>query len=263
MPARETAPLGAPRWIELSSSDPEQARDFYAALFGWTYEVGDAQTGDYVTCFLNGAPVASITRNDADSGPTDAWTTYFSSTDAQATADLADESGGQSAVAPVAVGSMGTIALLEDPGGALVGVWQAGEDSGPRAAVSGNGAPVWHELHTRHFRASVLFYETVFGWRTSVLSDTDEFRFTTASFDGDELAGIFDAMNTIGEDTPASWEVYFGVNDVDQTLALAETLGATVLEGAEDSPYGRLAALTDPTGARFRVMTPSDWQPSP
>ncbi len=89
-------------------------------------------------------------------------------------------------------------------------------------------------------------------------SDTDEFRFTTAGFDGAELAGIFDATNTMSEDTPASWRVYFGVDDVDRAVALAETLGAVVVEAAEDSPYGRLATLTDPTGAQFTVMAPSE-----
>lgn len=257
MPTRDAAPLGAPCWIELSTSDTERARDFYAALFGWTYEVGPEEYGSYVTCALNGARVAGMMQNTEDSDRADAWTTYFSSADAQATADLGDESGGQSAVAPMAVGSMGTMAILEDPGGAQVGVWQAGDHGGYQVHGE-NGAPVWHELHTRHFRASVLFYETVFGWSTTELSDTDEFRFTTAGFDGAELAGVFDATNTIGEDTPASWRVYFGVDDVDRAVALAETLGASVVEAAEDSPYGRLATLTDPTGVQFTVMAPSE-----
>jgi predicted enzyme related to lactoylglutathione lyase len=257
MPTRETAPLGAPCWIELSSSDTERARDFYAALFGWTCEVASADYGSYVNCSLNGARVAGMMQNASDSGLPDGWTTYFSSADAQATADAADESGGQSAVAPMAVGSMGTMAMLEDPGGAQVGVWQAADHGGYQVHGE-NGAPVWHELHTRHFRASVLFYETVFGWRTSVLSDTDEFRFTTANFDGVEFAGIFDATNTMGEETPANWRVYFGVDDVDRAVALAETLGAAVVTAAEDSPYGRLATLSDPTGAQFTVMAPSE-----
>ena len=257
MPAREAPPLGAPCWIELSSADTERSRDFYAALFGWTYEVESAEYGEYVSCSLNGARVAGMTQNDSDSDRPDGWTTYFSSADAAATAELADESGGQSAVPPMAVGSMGTMAILEDPGGAHVGVWQSGDHGGYQVHGE-NGAPVWHELHTRHFRASVLFYETVFGWSTTVLGDSDEFRFTTAGFDGAELAGVFDATNTMGEDTPASWRVYFGVDDVDRAVALAETLGATVVAGAEDSPYGRLATLSDPTGAHFTVMAPSE-----
>src|SRR5690606_2227030 len=100
------------------------ARDFYASLFGWTYEVGDEEHGGYVSCFLNGARVAGMMQNATESGEPDGWSTYFASTDAQATADLADESGGQAVVTPNVVESMGTMAILEDPGGAQVGVWQ-------------------------------------------------------------------------------------------------------------------------------------------
>ena len=257
MPTRDSAPLGAPNWIDLASSDTERARDFYSALFGWTYQVGDEQYGGYINCLMGGAQVAGMMQNTPDSGYQDGWTTYFSSTDAQKTVDLADESGGQATMAPMEVPMMGTMAMLVDPGGASVGVWQSGQHTGFQ--VFGEpGTPVWHELHTRHYLASVLFYETVFGWTTSVQGDTDEFRYSTAEFDGVSLAGIMDATNFLPEDTPASWQVYFGVDDVDKTLALAETLGGTIIDGADDSPYGRLATLADPSGARFKIMTPTE-----
>ncbi|MEX1080278.1 MAG: VOC family protein [Homoserinimonas sp.] len=257
MPTRETAPSGAPCWIDLSSSDTERARQFYAELFDWTYEVSSAEYGEYINCFRNGSQVAGIMQNSPASGTADGWITYFATADAQATANLADESGGQSAVAPMEVGSMGTMAMLVDPGGATVGVWQAGQHSGFQL-VGETGTPVWHELHTLHFRASVLFYETVFDWKTSSQGDTVEFRYSTADFDGVSLAGIMEATNLLAEGSPASWQVYFGVDDVDQTLALAESLGGTVIDGADDSPYGRLATLADPTGARFKIMAPAE-----
>lgn len=256
MPTRDSAPLGAPCWIDLATSDTERARDFYAALFGWTYHVGDEQYGGYINCFKGTAQVAGIMQNTADSGFPDGWTTYFASEDAQATADLADDSGGQTIMAPMDVPQMGTMAMLVDPGGAPVGVWQSTQHTGFQL-FGEPGTPVWHELQTRNYRASVLFYETVFGWTTSVEGDTDQFRYTTAEFDGVPLAGIQDATDW-PEDSPASWLVYFGVDDVDATLTLAESLGGMVIDGAEDSPYGRLATVSDPSGARFSVMTPAE-----
>ena len=255
MPIRDSAPLGAPCWIDLATSDTERARDFYGQLFGWNYQVGDEQYGGYINCFLDEARVAGMMQNNPDSGYPDGWTTYFSSTDAQATADLADDSGGQAMMAPMEVPQMGTMAVLVDPGGARVGVWQSAEHTGFQV-VGETGSPVWHELHTRNYRASVLFYETVFGWTTAVQGDTDEFRYSTAEFDGVGLAGIMDATNFLPENTPASWQVYFGVDDVDRILTLAESLGGAVIDGADDSPYGRLATLADPTGARLKIMTP-------
>lgn len=259
MPTRETAPLGAPCWIDLSSSDPQRARDFYAGLFDWTFEVSGEEYGDYISCFRSGSQVAGIMQNTAEAGTADGWITYFASQDARETADLADDSGGQTAVAPMEVGSMGTMAMLVDPGGATVGVWQAGQHGG-FTIVGEHGAPVWHELITRHYRASVLFYETVFGWTTKIESDTDDFQYTTAEFGGEELAGIMDGTRDLTEDMPAKWDVYFGTDDVDRTAALAVTLGGTVTDAPEDSSYGRYAGLADPTGAQFKIMTPSDWQ---
>lgn len=256
MPTRNSAPIGAPCWIDLATSDPDRAKDFYARLFGWTYEVGAEEYGGYINSFLNGSQVAGMMQNTPESGYPDGWTIYLSSMDAQATADLADDSGGQAAMAPMEVPRMGTMAVLVDPGGATIGVWQAAEHTGFEI-IDEPGAPVWHELHTRHYRASVLFYETVFGWTTNVEGDSDEFRYSMAEFDGVALAGVMDATNFLSEDTPASWQIYFGVADVDATLALAQEMGGTVLEPAEDSPYGRLAKIADPTGATFKVMTPN------
>lgn len=256
MPVRDNAPLGAPCWIDLATSDTERAREFYAGLFGWTFQATDEQYGGYINCFMGGAQVAGMMQNTAESGFPDGWTTYFASADAQATADLADESGGQSTMAPMEVPMMGTMAMLVDPGGAQVGVWQPGQHTGFQL-LGESGTPVWHELHTRNYLASVLFYETVFGWTTAVQGDTDQFRYSTAEFDGVALAGIMDATDW-PEDTPASWQVYFGVEDVDAALAQAEALGGAVVDGADDSPYGRLATIADPSGARFKVMTPAE-----
>ena len=38
MPARDSAPAGAPCWIDLFSSDPDRAEEFYGEIFGWTAE---------------------------------------------------------------------------------------------------------------------------------------------------------------------------------------------------------------------------------
>src|SRR5690554_6925351 len=104
MPTHVPAPNGAPTWVELSTSNPHAAQEFYAPLFGWTFDLGGDEPGDYVTISRGGSRVAGMKLNDppADEAPRDpdAWITYFASSDAQATAGLADDSGGQSALAP-------------------------------------------------------------------------------------------------------------------------------------------------------------------
>ena len=48
--------------------------------------------------------------------------------------------------------------------------------------------------------------------------------------------------------------VYFTVADADATIAAIEAAGGAVVIPAEDTPYGRLAAVTDPTGAMFKIV---------
>jgi predicted enzyme related to lactoylglutathione lyase len=53
------------------------------------------------------------------------------------------------------------------------------------------------------------------------------------------------------------WRVYFAVSDADAAVEQAAALGGTVLRPPEDTPYGCLAELADPTGATFSVMASS------
>jgi predicted enzyme related to lactoylglutathione lyase len=47
--------------------------------------------------------------------------------------------------------------------------------------------------------------------------------------------------------------VYFHVDNADKTLAQITDLGGAVVQPAEDTPYGRLATASDPTGALFKL----------
>lgn len=98
------------------------------------------------------------------------------------------------------------------------------------------------------------FYEDVFGWDTEVLSDTPDFRYTTLGAGDDAKAGILDAAGYLHAEVPASWHVYFAVADTDAAIEKAVAMGADVVDGPDDTPFGRLATLTDPTGAMFKIV---------
>ena len=58
------------------------------------------------------------------------------------------------------------------------------------------------------------------------------------------------------EKVPSFWQVYFAVADADATVAKAQELGATVMMEPMDAPgIGRMAALIDPQGAGFSVIS--------
>ncbi len=81
-----------------------------------------------------------------------------------------------------------------------------------------------------------------------------ELRYSTFGHGDGARAGIMDASGFLPEGVPACWSVYFAVPDTDAALAKAVDLGGSVVQPAEDTPYGRLAAAADPAGAHFKVV---------
>ncbi|MGI8492944.1 MAG: VOC family protein, partial [Acidimicrobiales bacterium] len=111
----------------------------------------------------------------------------------------------------------------------------------------------WFELYTRDYEATVQFYTDIFGWDAHK-GDNPEFAYTTLGEGEGALAGIMDASGFLPEGVAPHWSVYFAVEDADATLARVVELGGSVTRPAEDTPYGRLAVASDPTGAAFKLM---------
>ena len=220
MPIRNGAPVGAPTWIDLASSDVERAQQFYGNVFGWTFESAGPEYGGYINAFKDGRPVAGLMHNDPQWNAPDGWTTY----------------------------------MLTDPAGAFVGLWQPIGHSGFEV-VNEAGAPVYHQLTTRDYGKALDFYRQVFGWQIHTVSDTDEFRYSTALFNGDALLGVMDGTTDLPEGVPSNWHFFLGSDDVDKTVALVTDNCGKVVRDAEDTPYGRLAAVADPTGAGFNLSS--------
>ena len=255
MPTPDIKP-GSPCWIDLATSDTAKAREFYGELFGWQFEAGSEELyGGYITASKDGQPVAGIMAKQEDqAGIPDAWCTYLRTDDAAATAESVARHGGQTHMPPMDVPAQGVMAFFGDAGGAAVGAWQPREMSG-FGITAEPGAPAWHELHTKNYEQAVEFYQNVFGWQTSVMSDSPGFRYTTLGSGGTAQAGIMDAAGYLPDDVPSHWQVYFAVDDTDATIERATAMGATVLEGPADSDFGRVAHLADPTGATFKVIS--------
>jgi uncharacterized protein len=256
MPKRESAPVGAPCWIDLFTSDPDKSRAFYGELFGWTSEDAGAEYGNYINFSKDGVRVAGAMRNDGQAGMPDVWSIYLATEDADATVAAATSHGGQVIVPAMDVGELGRFAVVTDAGQAAIGMWQPKQHQG-FGVLAEPGAPSWFELHTRDYDASLQFYRDVFGWNTHVEADSPEFRYTTLGEGDGAMAGIMDATGFLPDGVPAHWSIYFGAEDTDKTLAQVVELGGSVVTPAEDTPYGRLATAADPTGTLFKLVAGS------
>jgi predicted enzyme related to lactoylglutathione lyase len=255
MPTPDPTRPGVPVWIDLFSSDTEASRAFYGQLLGWTSESAGPEYGGYINFSKDGALVAGCMANDGSTGVPDVWSVYLASDDAEKTVAKAEAAGAAVLVPAMDVVDLGRMAVVTDAGGASVGVWQPGTHTG-FGVLDEPGAPSWFELHTRDYDASVAYYRDVFGWDTHPAVDEPGFRYTTLGEGDDQAAGIMDASAWLPDGVPAHWSVYVHVADADATIAEAVALGGSVVVPAEDTPYGRLATLVDPTGATFKLRQP-------
>jgi len=255
MPTRDSAPIGSPCWADLWTSDVEGSRRFYSDLFGWEAQEPSPEFGGYFMFTRKGVPVAGGMGDMGDHMPADnTWKIYLNTDDIAKTLEMAEAGGAQVISPAMAVADLGTQAVLIDPTGAHLGAWQPGTFPG-FTVLGEHGAPGWFELFTRDHAAAVAFYRSVFRWETNAVGDTDEFRYTTMRQPGggDELAGIMDASSFLPEGVLAHWSIYWEVDDADASVAKVKALGGSVVADPEDTPYGRMATVTDPSGAQFKL----------
>jgi predicted enzyme related to lactoylglutathione lyase len=252
MTTRDRAPIGDPCWVDHMTRDPGRLRSFYTGLFGWEAGEASEEFGGYFMFLRDGVPVAGAMPAIDDHTPA-VWTTYLAVEDAWVTLDRAAAADAQVIAPAMRVGDLGTMGVMIDPSGAAIGVWAPIGFQGFGVVAEVN-APVWFELHSRAYDDSVKFYQEIFGWVTSVMSDTDDFKYTTANHGAEQYAGLMDADAMLPEGVPSFWNVYFGVADVDAAVAKVRELGGAVRMEAQDTPYGRMAAVADPDGAVFSVI---------
>ena len=253
MAEAKTALAHKPVWTDLATSDPAAARDYYAKLFGWKVEVSpDPQYGGYAMATISGKDVAGIGPTQMDQQPS-AWTVYIGTPDAADTVKKMEAAGGK-VIAPVMeVGDQGHMAIVQDPSGAFLGVWQAKNMVGAQDA--GANTMGWAELNSRGFEKASSFYKKVFGWGEKK-SDMGEGmgQYTEFQLSGDSIAGGMEMNPMVPAEVPSYWMVYFNVEDVDKSFKSATEHGGKEMLAPQDMPGGRFAIVSDPQGAAFGLL---------
>jgi predicted enzyme related to lactoylglutathione lyase len=254
MPTRDRAPLGSPCWADLWTSDVDGSRAFYSEVFGWEAQEADPQFGGYFMFTRDGVPIAGAMGDMGDMKATDTWKIYLDTDDITKTVAAATAEGAELIVPAMPVADLGTQVVLIDPTGAPLGAWEPGTFPG-FTVLGEHGSPSWFELLTRDYTAALDFYRTVFHWNLETVGDSDQFRYSVLKnpdAEG-ELAGIMDAAAFLPEGVSADWSVYWEVDDPAATIATITKLGGSVVAAPDDTPYGRLATVTDPAGAQFKL----------
>jgi len=249
-------------WAELSTTDPTAAKGFYSNLFGWEIEDNDIPGADtpYTMFAVGGRHVgAAFVQMDEErkQGVPPHWNLYVSVDDADGYAKRAEAAGGTVLAPAFDVMDAGRMAVIADPTGAVLGLWQSGQHHG-YGLVGEEGAVTWHELMTPDMAKAKAFYEEVFEWEGESAPTPGGGGGTYTVFKkGDEqVAGAME--NPPGmESTPPHWGLYYYVADADATAAKVKDLGGQIYFGPEDIPtVGRFATCADPQGSAFSVLQP-------
>jgi uncharacterized protein len=244
-------PPGMPCWADLGTPDVQGATARYGPALGWDFEDGGDEYGGYLMAMRNGAYAAGIGPLQGGSPP--AWTVYLSTEDADATATAVESAGGTVLARPFEVSEAGRMAIVQDPTGAVFGLWQARGHIGAQL-VNEPGGLVWEDLNSTDPETARTFYAKVFGYRYDEIPDAGVEGYTTFALDdGTPLGGIGPAMGG----TPSHWMPCFAVSDADSSAARIARDGGTTLMAPQDTPYGRIAVVADPDGAALAVMCPT------
>ncbi len=230
-------------WSELVTSDAGAAKAFYTSVFGWEYRDNPVPGGSvYSTALRDGKDVAALFESDQQGPPH--WNCYVTVESADATAARAAELGATIASEPFDVMDVGRMAVIVDPLGAALAVWQPGTHIGA-SLVNSPGAMNWNDLLTPDSEASATFYGELFGWTTEEIEGSQGYR--VIRNDERENGGMMPLRPEMGP-TPPSWMPYFGHEDVARLATEVDGLGGRLFNGPLPIWQGAIAVFAVWTG---------------
>ncbi|MCC6860466.1 MAG: VOC family protein [Bryobacterales bacterium] len=240
-------------WVELATSDAASARSFYGRLFGWTSQPV-AEGASFCMFHLDGRDAGAVyplTADQRKEGVRPHWMAYVAVENADRAVEQARLLGGRALAGPQDVGEAGRMALIADPQGARLGLWQARNHAGLRTGGVPGGLN-WCELVTPDAPGALDFYTALFGWE-AVTEPAGEMPYTEWVNRAVPIGGLLQATGD-WEVTP-HWMPYFRVEDCEAAALLATRTGGHIKVPACEMPdVGRFAVLEDPQGAAFSVI---------
>jgi predicted enzyme related to lactoylglutathione lyase len=121
-----------------------------------------------------------------------------------------------------------------------------------------HGAIWWNELMARDVPAALDYYRKTCGWSFDPMEMAEGGVYQVAVAHGRPVAGIADMTGMPGlEEVPPHWFTYIAVDDVDDAVSATAAAGGRIRRHPFEVPgIGRIAIVTDPTGAAVGLMTP-------
>ena len=243
-------------WNQLVCDDQEQAIAFYEALFGWTTKPEERKT--YVHFYQGPDTVAGIMPQHGPSSGPSRWSVQVGTTDIERYCERAQAAGGKLLTPIMDIQYTGRLCSVKDPQGGVLTAFQPldtkRKEWGNRNEV---GHFCWVELLCQDLDKAIGFYTNVAGWEAHSMPVGDMTYHMLAPKGAGPMASIGGVMQMPEAGVPDHFLPYVMVQDVDASLAKAQSLGAQVCVQGTDIPgYGRFAVFADPQGAALAVFQP-------
>ena len=239
-------------WINMLTPRPAEAREFFAAVLGWTYfempgighgiRVGGRDIGGLFDLHGPNTPPGLL--------PVIGVMVKVDSADATCAKVAAL---GGTARPAFDIGPQGRMAVCFDPNGAEFDVWEPKAMPGSDADRSLHGAPSWTENLTTDVPRAAAFYAGLFGW-TPEARPMPGFDYMVFKLDGADVAGMM-PIPPGKECVKPHWGTYFTVDDADEAARKATELGGKLFVPPTDIPgIGRFCGIESPQGVKFSAI---------
>ena len=239
-------------WYDLATENPEGARAFYGAVFGWKFRDANEAAAPYTLIENDGVKIGGMFKHTRPPGGKVGarWLSMLSVNDAARAAQVVRKSGGQVVLAPANFKGRGVHAVFRDPQGAVFGVL-ATEGGDPPDTPVIDGDVFWLDLFTTDPEKAAAFYAELAGYEVAVGDVAGRTRTLLASR-GIARAGVTHLPR--GADRPG-WLPYILVDDVPGTLARVRSSGGKVLMEPQPGVLdGNLAVIADREGGVLGVV---------
>jgi len=240
-------------WFEYVSTDAPKAQGFYGELFGWGTKKIPLPGGDYTVIAQGDATIGGYLPTPESAPKQAMWLTHLRVDNAKEAAQKVKSLGGKILMDAEKIGSVGTKAVVADPLGGVLALWQP-TDANEKSSAAANHRFCWNELTSKDPAASVAFYKALGGFSSEGMDMGPMGTYHLLKTGDTMIAGI---MKPPMPEAPHAWTPYVQVASADTTIEKAKRLGANVIVPPTDIPnVGRFAIFADTQGAVLGILQP-------
>jgi uncharacterized protein len=240
-------------WHDLMTTDVEGAKAFYHKVIGWNYS---SQHPGYHTALAGDKGVGGIMEipEHLKSMPP-FWYGYVYTPDVDAACKQVAELGGKVLRPPWDIENTLRMAVIADPGGAVLNIMQPLSNEERTWQLEGAPGTVgWNELHAGNFDAAWAFYSKMFGWTKGYAHDMGPNGvYQLFQIKGKDIGGMMQKMDQMPQ---AAWLYYVMVEGIDAAAMRVLEAGGKVAMGPHEVPGGQwILQAFDPQGGLFCLLS--------